>query len=34
MTVGLLVAAGGLAWLTPIGVQSDFWLHVAAPEIF
>jgi EmrB/QacA subfamily drug resistance transporter len=33
MTVGLLVAAGGLAWLTQIGVQSDFWIHVAPQEI-
>ena len=33
MTVGLLVAAGGLAWLTQIGVQSDFWVHVAPQEI-
>ena len=32
MTVGLLVAAGGLAWLTQIGVQSDFWVHVAPQE--
>jgi predicted MFS family arabinose efflux permease len=33
MTVGLLVAAGGLAWLTQIGVHSDFWIHVAPQEI-
>jgi EmrB/QacA subfamily drug resistance transporter len=33
MTVGLLVAAGGLAWLTQIGVHSDFWVHVAPQEI-
>ena len=33
MTVGLLVAAGGLAWLTQIGVHSDFWLHVAPQEV-
>ena len=33
MTVGLLIAAGGLAWLTQIGVQSDFWVHVAPQEI-
>jgi EmrB/QacA subfamily drug resistance transporter len=29
MTVGLLIAAGGLAWLTQIGVHSDYWIHVA-----
>ena len=33
MTVGLLVAAGGLAWLTQIGVHSDFWVHVAPQEV-
>jgi hypothetical protein len=33
MTVGLAIAAGGLAWLTQIGVQSDFWVHVAPQEI-
>ena len=33
MTVGLLIAAGGLAWLTQIGVHSDFWMHVAPQEI-
>jgi EmrB/QacA subfamily drug resistance transporter len=33
MTAGLLLAAGGLAWLTQIGVQGDFWLHVAPQEI-
>ena len=33
MTVGLLIAAGGLAWLTQIGVHSDFWLHVAPQEV-
>jgi EmrB/QacA subfamily drug resistance transporter len=29
MTVGLLIAAGGLAWLTQIGVHSNYWIHVA-----
>jgi EmrB/QacA subfamily drug resistance transporter len=33
MTAGLLVAAGGLAWLTQIGVHSDFWIHVAPQEV-
>ena len=33
MTVGLLVAAGGLGWLTQIGVHSDFRVHVAPQEI-
>jgi len=33
MTLGLTIAAGGLAWLTQIGVQSDFWVHVAPQEI-
>ena len=33
MSVGLAIAAGGLAWLTQIGVQSDFWVHVAPQEI-
>jgi EmrB/QacA subfamily drug resistance transporter len=33
ISVGLLVAAGGLAWLTQIGVHSDFWVHVAPQEI-
>jgi EmrB/QacA subfamily drug resistance transporter len=33
MTLGLLVAAGGLAWLTQIGVHSDFWIHVVPQEI-
>jgi predicted MFS family arabinose efflux permease len=33
MTVGLAIAAGGLAWLTQIGVHSDFWVHVAPQEI-
>ena len=33
MTAGLAIAAGGLAWLTQIGVHSDFWVHVAPQEI-
>jgi len=33
MTVGLAIAAGGLAWLTQIGVHGDFWVHVAPQEI-
>jgi EmrB/QacA subfamily drug resistance transporter len=33
MTVGLAIGAGGLAWLTQIGLQSDFWVHVAPQEI-
>jgi EmrB/QacA subfamily drug resistance transporter len=33
MTIGLSIAAVGLAWLTQIGVHSDFWLHVAPQEI-
>ena len=33
MTAGLAIGAGGLAWLTQIGVQGDFWVHVAPQEI-
>ena len=33
MTGGLLLAAAGLAWLTQIGVQGDFWVHVRPQEI-
>ncbi len=33
MTVGLLIAALGLAWLTQIGVHTSFWTHVLPPEI-
>jgi EmrB/QacA subfamily drug resistance transporter len=33
MTVGLAIAAGGLAWLTQIGVHTNFWIHVAPQEI-
>jgi EmrB/QacA subfamily drug resistance transporter len=33
MALGLLLAAGGLAWLTQIGVQSAFWTHVAPQEL-
>ena len=32
MAGGLLVAAGGLAWLTQIGVENAFWTHVAPQE--
>jgi EmrB/QacA subfamily drug resistance transporter len=28
MTAGLLLAAGGLAWLTQIGVHTSYWTHV------
>ena len=33
MTAGLAIGAGGLAWLTQIGVHGDFWVHVAPQEI-
>jgi EmrB/QacA subfamily drug resistance transporter len=33
MTVGLLIASGGLAWLTQIGLHTNFWIHVAPQEI-
>ncbi len=33
MTLGLLVGALGLAWLTKIGVHTSFWSHVLPPEI-
>src|ERR1019366_3156195 len=33
MTLGLLVGAVGLAWLTKIGVHTSFWTHVLPPEI-
>ena len=33
MTVGLLVGAVGLGWLTQIGVDTSFWTHVLPPEI-
>jgi EmrB/QacA subfamily drug resistance transporter len=33
MTAGLLMGAGGLAWLTQIGVNSSFWVYVLGPQI-
>ena len=33
MTLGLLVGALGLLWLTQIGVATSFWTHVLPPEI-
>jgi hypothetical protein len=33
MTLGLLVGAVGLAWLTQIGVDTSFWTHVLPPEL-
>ena len=33
MTVGLLVGALGLAWLTQIGVHTSYWTHVLPPQI-
>jgi predicted MFS family arabinose efflux permease len=33
MTVGLLAAAAGLAWLTQIGVHTSFWAYVFGPQI-
>jgi hypothetical protein len=33
MTVGLLVGAVGLAWLTQIGVHTSYWTHVLPPQI-
>ncbi len=33
MTLGLLIGAAGLAWLTKIGVHTSFWTHVLPPEI-
>lgn len=33
MTLGLLIGAVGLAWLTKIGVHTSFWTHVLPPEI-
>jgi EmrB/QacA subfamily drug resistance transporter len=33
MTLGLLTAAGGLGWLTQIGVDTSFWTHVLPPEL-
>jgi EmrB/QacA subfamily drug resistance transporter len=33
MTSGLLVGAGGLWWLTQIGVDSSFWAAVLGPQL-
>jgi predicted MFS family arabinose efflux permease len=33
MTLGLLVGAGGLGWLTQIGVDTSYWTHVLPPEL-
>jgi EmrB/QacA subfamily drug resistance transporter len=33
MSVGLLVGALGLAWLTQIGVHTSYWTHVLPPQI-
>jgi EmrB/QacA subfamily drug resistance transporter len=33
MTVGLLLGAVGLGWLTQIGVATSFWTHVLPPEL-
>jgi EmrB/QacA subfamily drug resistance transporter len=33
MALGLLLAAGGLAWLTQIGAQSAFWTHIVPQEL-
>ncbi len=33
MTLGLLIGAGGLGWLTQIGVDTSFWTHVLPPEL-
>jgi MFS family permease len=33
MSVGLLVGAGGLAWLSQIGVHTSYWTHVLPPQI-
>jgi predicted MFS family arabinose efflux permease len=33
MTVGLLVGAIGLFWLTQIGVHTSFWVYVFGPQI-
>ncbi len=33
MTLGLLIGAVGLAWLTQIGVDTSFWTHVLPPEV-
>jgi Na+/melibiose symporter-like transporter len=33
MSAGLFVGAGGLAWLTQIGVHTPYWSHVLPPEL-
>jgi EmrB/QacA subfamily drug resistance transporter len=33
MTLGLLIGAGGLGWLTQIGVNTSYWTHVLPPEL-
>jgi EmrB/QacA subfamily drug resistance transporter len=33
MTLGLLIGALGLGWLTQIGVHTSYWTHVLPPEI-
>jgi predicted MFS family arabinose efflux permease len=33
MSLGLLVGAAGLAWLTQIGVHTSYWTHVLPPQI-
>jgi predicted MFS family arabinose efflux permease len=33
MSVGLLLGALGLAWLTQIGVHTSYWTHVLPPQI-
>jgi EmrB/QacA subfamily drug resistance transporter len=33
MTSGLIVGAGGLLWLTQIGVDSSFWVAVLGPQL-
>lgn len=33
MTVGLLIAASGLLWLTQIGVHTSYWTHLLPPQI-
>ncbi len=33
MSVGLLIGAGGLGWLTQIGVDTSYWTHVLPPEL-
>jgi hypothetical protein len=33
MASGILVGAVGLGWLTQIGVDSSYWLHVFGPQL-